>query len=129
MNMNRLLHGILAVVFIAFAAVQYNDADGWKWIIIYLAVALIPTLKVFNKQWPLLNIGITSAMVIMLIANTHQVNNWLGAGRPAFIDYEPTDIQAVEDIREYLGIVICVVVSVLYVIFDFIKRKRSLGRA
>jgi hypothetical protein len=126
--MNRLLHGILVIVFIAFAAVQYNDADGWKWIIIYLTVALIPLFKVFNKHWPLLNIGIMSAMLFMLIANFHQVSNWLDAGRPAFIDYEPTDIQAVEDIREYLGIVICVVVSVSYVLYDFTKRKQRLEK-
>ena len=122
MNMNRLLHGILVLVFIAFAAVQYNDADGWKWIVIYLTVALMPLLKVFSKHWPLLNIGIMSAMLFMLIANSYQVSNWLDAGKPAFIDYGPTDIQAVEDIREYLGVVICVVVSVLYVIFDFAKK-------
>lgn len=121
--MNKLIHVILAIVFIAFAVVQHNDTDGWKWIVIYLVVALIPIQKVFNKHWSLFNIGIALAMIIMLIFNAHQVDSWIEAGKPAFIDYEPTDIQAVEDIREYLGIFICTIVSLLYVASYYNREK------
>jgi MFS superfamily sulfate permease-like transporter len=126
MSMSRVIHGVMALVFITFAVVQYNDPDGWKWGIIYLMVAVIPLHKLFGKHWPSYTIGMTTAMILGLIFNAHQVYSWIDAGKPAFIDYEPTDIQAVEDIREYLGIFICAIVGIVYVTLDF--RRDRLGK-
>lgn len=37
----KILLWIFIVLFILFAAVQYNDADGWLWILIYLLTAFM----------------------------------------------------------------------------------------
>ncbi|MDA8692761.1 transmembrane 220 family protein [Saprospiraceae bacterium] len=121
--MSKILHALIAIVFIAFAIVQYNDPDGWKWMIVYLLIAVIPLHKAFGKHWPAYTIGIATATVLGLVFNADQVTSWIDAGKPDFIDYEPTNIQAVEDIREYLGICISAVLSVGYVISDFVKSR------
>jgi len=49
MSMSKIAHSIVALIFIAFAVLQYNDPDGWKWMIIYMLVALVPLHKIFGK--------------------------------------------------------------------------------
>lgn len=126
MSMSKVLHSLVALAFIAFAVLQYNDPDGWKWMIAYLLVAVVPLHKVFGKHWPSYTIGIAVATILGLIFNAYQITSWIDAGKPAFIDYEPTDVQAVEDIREYLGICISAVVGVVYAVLDF--RRDRLGK-
>ncbi len=36
----RYVNGVLCVLMLLFAAVQYNDPDGWQWMIIYLIPAI-----------------------------------------------------------------------------------------
>lgn len=36
--MRKIIYYILLLIFGLFAAVQYNDPDGWLWILVYLSV-------------------------------------------------------------------------------------------
>ncbi len=122
MRMNKFIHIIVFGIFLSFAAVQYNDSDAWQWILLYISIAIIPLLKVLNLKSRGYIIAINILLVVLFISQFHLYSNWISAGRPAFIDYEPTEVKAVEDIREFLGIVICMVCALAYLISEFLRR-------
>jgi len=115
--MNKVIHIFVALVFLAFGAVQYNDPDGWKWIIIYLFVALLPISILLKCDKKIFRWIVTIMFLFLLVARVSDVTHWLDAGSPKFIDYEPTTLEAVERIREYLGLLICFLTSLAYLIF------------
>jgi len=117
--LKKTIHIIVAFLFVVFAAVQYNDSDSIKWILIYLAVAGLPILMLLNINKQLLNYFLIGFFPVLLIMNFSSVSEWINAGQPGFIDYEPTTLKAVEGIREYLGLVVCFITTFLYV---FIKK-------
>tara|TARA_A100001015_G_scaffold316383_1_gene430508 strand:+ start:3136 stop:3504 length:369 start_codon:yes stop_codon:yes gene_type:complete len=46
----KIIHYIIAGLFFIFAAVQYNDADPFLWMLIYGSVALMAILKIWLNQ-------------------------------------------------------------------------------
>lgn len=119
--MSKFLHISVAILFLVFAAVQYNDQDGWKWIFLYLMIALLAIHRLRRVKATPIIIGVTVAILLSLIFNAHQVTDWLNAGKPAFIDYEPTSIKEVEGIREYLGICISALAASFYTLLTIIR--------
>lgn len=121
--LKKSFHIIVALLFIGFATVQFNDSDSIKWIIIYLTVAALPILKVFNIETKLLNFFLIGFFAVLLIMNFNSLTEWINAGQPPFIDYEPTTVDAVEGIREYLGLVVCFVTTLIYLLIK--KRPQT----
>ena len=58
----RVLHGLMAGLFIFAAALQYNDEDILRWMAIYLAAATVCIFAVCNRPKP------CCAAVVALIA-------------------------------------------------------------
>jgi len=114
----KLLHLSITILFIAFAVVQYNDPDGWRWVLLYLAVAILPIIRLIKVSAKSITIGLSIAFLLALVYNADQLTQWISAGRPAFIDYEPTTIREVEGIREYLGICIAAVTVWFYLLIE-----------
>lgn len=50
MMSRKAIHITIAILFVLFAAVQYNDPDPLLWMLIYGAVALIAVLKIYLEQ-------------------------------------------------------------------------------
>ena len=50
----RVLHGLMAALFIWAAALQYNDVDILRWVAIYLAAATVCVFAVLNRPKPVL---------------------------------------------------------------------------
>ena len=48
----KLFNITFCFLFVLFAALQYNDPDPWKWIIIYLYVAVLCWLASKNRFYP-----------------------------------------------------------------------------
>ena len=118
--LKKIIHITIALLFFIFAALQFNDKDGIMWILLYLAVAALPLLILFGKEKKHLNYFLAGLFLMLLFLKYPFVTDWLEAGQPKFIDYEPTSIKAVEGIREYLGLVICALTTLVYL---FVKRN------
>lgn len=58
----RILHALMAALFIFAAALQYNDVDIARWMAMYLAAALVCVLDLINRPKPML------ATVVAVIA-------------------------------------------------------------
>lgn len=52
----NIIKGLLAVLFLAFSAVQYNDPDSWVWIIIYIVPVVLYILSIKERYYPLTSI-------------------------------------------------------------------------
>lgn len=121
MKPTKFIHLAVALLFIYFSYVQLNDIDGWKWILLYSSIAFLAFLKfaqISLKYVPGIIVLIT---LVLLIANINLFTSWTNAGRPAFIDYEPTNIQEVENIREFLGLCITFATALIY--FLLLQKK------
>ncbi|NNL93294.1 MAG: hypothetical protein HKO66_13725, partial [Saprospiraceae bacterium] len=107
---------ITIILFTYFMIVQLNDQDGSQWIMIYGVMAFIGILSITGRLKQIYPLFTFSFLLGYSIFNFDLFTSWLDAGKPAFIDYEPTNIQAVENIREYLGIVISLIFAFIYLL-------------
>ncbi len=121
MIITRTINILVLTLFLYCAYVQFNDSDAWKWILIYLSIAILPLLYLLNYEIKTYTTLLCISLAIILLLNFSSLTDWLAAGKPDFIDYEPTTIDVVEGIREFLGLVIAFITSIIYLIF--IKKK------
>ncbi|MEM7180905.1 MAG: transmembrane 220 family protein [Spirochaetota bacterium] len=58
---------VLTVIYIAFAAVQYNDPDPYFWIFLYAFIALLCILRIFtNRLSVVTSLGIVAYSIIFI---------------------------------------------------------------
>lgn len=114
----RIFNFILAVLFLLFAFVQINDPDPIHWILIYGAMAVLAILAMFNI-YPFKVIVVL--LVIYVAYSTVFLNGvieWLQQPDKSalFDDVAKMQHPYIEEAREFLGLMICVVVLVFYTI-------------
>ena len=104
--MRQFINIIIICSFIYFCVVQFNDPDGWLWIIIYSVPILLGIAALAGKS----NFKLTRiAFYLFLIISLTQITtlfSWIKMGTPDFIDYKPTDIQIAEEMRELIGLLL-----------------------
>jgi len=110
----KTLHFLVFICFACFAYVQYNDSDASLWIIIYGFVAIIALGSMLNFRMRKPALLILIIMLILIFCNLNLLTSWANAGYPSFIDYEKTDVQVVENIREFLGLTLSALVLSVY---------------
>lgn len=104
-----------ALLFLAFAVVQYNDPDPLLWILIYSYVALIAALYLF-KVYPV-RLLLVSIIGLLIFGCFYipGIIEWLTVGRPGELTQEMKATKPyIEESREFLGLLIAVGVLVLY---------------
>lgn len=107
--MQKTLHIIVALLFVLFAVVQYNDPDGWKWILMYLFVAGIVGFSAFGRRdrtVVLAGIGISGIWMLTLIPDFIK---WVQMGMPTIVDKMKVEAPHIELTREFLGLVIILI--------------------
>jgi hypothetical protein len=123
----RIFNFILAVLFLVFAFVQLNDPDPALWIIIYGVMAVVSIMAMFeyfNKRM----------LIILLIAYGAYSTVYI----PGMIVWASQDNKAelfdniakmnhyyIEEAREFLGLLICVIVLAWYLVRASRKLKTS----
>lgn len=119
-TISRIFDILLLAMFAYFIIVQFNDNDGFFWIGVYALAGILAIISILGRPTKVSGRLMTAGICIYLILNTHLLTDWLNSGKPDFIDYEPTFIKEAEQMRELLGLVIVLLVSVYY---GFMKRK------
>ena len=74
-NKYKILSWAVALMFIAFAAVNLNDPDGWIWALIYVAVAGLPLSQKVNQKY--LNQLALALLVLGLLIASGILNPWM----------------------------------------------------
>ena len=114
----KIFNLILAVMFLLFAFLQVNDPDPVLWIAIYGSMAAVCIMAAFRYYIkPLLWFLLAGFLVYMFILYPG-VKEWLAQPDQSVLFDEGMKMQFpyVEESREFLGLLICVIVLVVYII-------------
>ncbi|CAN5404489.1 hypothetical protein BH10BAC4_BH10BAC4_02960 [soil metagenome] len=107
---------LLSIMFLGFAALQYNDPDPIIWILIYGAMAVDCGMAAFNRY--IRNLIRLQAAGYVLYAGIlfHGVIDWLKSPDPSllFNDLAKMQYPYIEEAREFLGLLICLGVLAWY---------------
>ena len=105
----KIFNIILCILFVLFAAVQYNDPDPYIWASIYLFVAGVCGYAAYGKY----NSRVT--WVGLIIIGAYMISyipafvDWIKMGMPSIVETMKAEKSYVELTREFGGLVICVV--------------------
>jgi len=120
----RVFNIFFCIVFILFAAVQYNDPDPYVWMPIYLYTAVLCWLAFRNKYFPgayLLGIAVYTAYAIYKFFDQNGVWDWITKHHEANIASTMKAEQPwIEETREFFGLVILIVVLLV----DFYSKRK-----
>ncbi|MCB0568841.1 MAG: transmembrane 220 family protein [Phaeodactylibacter sp.] len=103
----KIFNLFLALLFALFAAVQYNDPDPWRWIIMYGFVAVVSGFAAFGRYHPYLlyiGLGITAIWMASLLPD---FIDWVKIGMPTITGSMKAESPHVEMTREFLGLLLC----------------------
>lgn len=108
----KIVFSILGIIFVLFAALQWNDPDPMNWIILYGFMAVMCGMAAFGKyqKWPVL-IG-AAAYAIYAILLFPSFLTWLQSPNRAelFDEFAKMQNLYLEETREFLGLLVCILV-------------------
>jgi hypothetical protein len=108
----------LAVMFVVFAFVQINDPDPLIWIFIYGAMAVICILAAFRVYPMLVMVGLLAFYIVYSFFFYNGVVEWWAQDDKSvlFDDIAKMQHPYIEESREFLGLVICIIVLILHLV-------------
>ncbi|MGK7397913.1 MAG: transmembrane 220 family protein [Candidatus Cyclobacteriaceae bacterium M3_2C_046] len=113
----KIISIIIGILFLFFAAFQYNDPDAMLWIGIYGIAGLIGLAVAFDKLSKSVVIAALLAYLIGAIAQWPQ--------KYEGITFSMSQSIYIEQARESLGLMLCFLAMVYFLILVIRKRKRS----
>ena len=100
----RFLYGLIAALFLAFAAAQLNDPDPAAWVLLYSGTAVFYILFIFGMVFrPVLYIwvGISAIWALSLLPELY---NWIVIGAPSIVSSMKAEEPWIEFTREFFGL-------------------------
>jgi len=112
----KILNLVLAVLFLLFASLQFNDNpdDIWFWVFIYATVGIISAFAAFGKynMWVIiLTIGVVVYQMFRMFPAFFQ---WITMGMPSITGEMKAISPHVELVREFFGLVVCLLVLIFH---------------
>jgi hypothetical protein len=118
---------LLALMFVAFAIVQFNDPDPVVWILVYGSMAVICTLAAFRYYPRTVMIALLGCYVIYSLFFYQGVIEWWAQDDKSilFDDIAKMQHPYVEESREFLGLMICIIVLIIHLLLA--RRQKATG--
>jgi len=120
----KIFNFLFCIIFILFAALQYNDPDPYVWMPVYLYTAVLCWLAFRNKYFPgayLLGIAVYTIYAVYKFFDENGVWDWMTKHQAANIaDTMKAEQPWIEETREFFGLVILIVVLLI----DYFYAKR-----
>jgi len=101
---------------VVFAAVQWNDPDPYLWVFLYLVMALIPVLYLKAKLNRKLLAFVGLVLAGLTVTYVPDFITWFQDGMPSITTSMKAESPYIELVRESMGLLICLVVVVYYLI-------------
>jgi hypothetical protein len=114
----KILNIILAIMFLGFALLQFNDPDPFVWTLIYFTMTVVCASAAFNKYYPPLMAIQGTVYIIYIGLLWSGVNDWIRSPDRSllFNDLAKMQYPYIEETREVLGLLICLsVLGMLWV--------------
>ena len=116
---------VFCIIFILFAALQYNDPDPYVWIPIYMYAAVLCWLAFRNKffsKWYIAGILVYAVYAVYKFFDENGVWEWMTKHRAENIADSMKATQPwIEETREFFGLVILIIV--LLIDFFYARKK------
>jgi hypothetical protein len=114
----RILNFILGIMFLSFAFLQLNDPDPVIWILIYGVMSVYCMMAMFRFYPQKFLIGTLAIYVLYSLLFVKGVIAWLKSDNPSELFDEVMKMRHwyIEESREFLGLMICMIVLIFYVI-------------
>jgi hypothetical protein len=119
----RIVNFILAIMFLVFAFLQVNDPDPVLWILIYGSMSVVCIMAIFEYYHRILILVLAVLFLIYCYILLPGVKEWLQQEDKSVLFDEGMKMQHlfVEEAREFLGLVI----SLLVLLFYFLQSARK----
>ena len=111
---SKILHYVIAILFLVFGIIQYNDPDFWLWGPIYFLVALVPIFYLMGLLKSGLMMIIITAYALFILSYIPDFIFWINEGMPNIAESMKAEEPHIELTREFLGLVICMIALVWY---------------
>lgn len=123
----KIFNGIFAVLFLSFAALQYNDPDPLIWIAIYMAMVLVCGLALWQKHYNALSLVLGLVYIGYAALLSPSVLVWWQSDDRSQLFDELAKMQFlyIEETRECLGLLICL--AVLAINFFYFRRRKKIA--
>lgn len=110
--MRKVANFILVVMFLWFSELQLNDPDPIIWILIYGSMAVVCVMAAFSYYVRWLMIAQVIGYVVYCMILVPGLREWLNSPDRSLLFDDLAKMQHVyiEEAREFLGLVICLVV-------------------
>lgn len=117
----KFLNILLAIMFLAFAALQVNDPDPILWILIYGIMAVVSVMAIFDYYNRKLLIALASLYFVYMVILFPGVAEWFQQDDKSvlFDDVLKMQYPYIEESREFLGLLICQIVLALCLFRSF----------
>lgn len=125
--MMKVVHILLALMFLSFAAVQYNDPDPFLWIFIYLAMTSLCIAAAFKRYYPIIMGVLAAGFLVYAVILAPGVYDWFRSDDRSllFDDLAKMQYYYIEEAREFLGLTICIVVLIIYYALSRLNAKAA----
>ena len=109
---------LLALMFLAFTVVQFNDPDPLLWIAIYGAMMVLCAFAAFNQYYFKVMLVLAGGYLIYMIILFPGLLDWLHSSDRSllFDDIAKMQYPFIEESREFLGLLICEMVLIVYIL-------------
>ncbi len=112
----KIVNILLAIMFLAFTYLQFNDPDPVIWILIYGAMAAVCGMAAFKFYIRPVMLILAVGYIVNCIILWPGVMDWLSSPDRSllFDDLAKMQFPYIEETREFLGLLICIAVLGLY---------------
>lgn len=103
----RIIHIILALLFLLCTVLQFNDPDPLKWCVAYGLMTLLFVAAAMGRYYRPFTLVLTIVLGIWALTFVPDFIAWLRMGMPTITGSMKAESPHVELVREFLGLVIC----------------------
>lgn len=124
----KILNLVLAVMFVVFAFLQLNDPDPVIWISIYGAMAVTCVLAAFRTYYLPVYVVLLIVYIAYSFVYLPSELQWMHSNDKAMLFDNLAKMQNlyIEESREYMGLAICVAVTVMHLVMAIRQKRRGL---
>lgn len=118
---------ILAVLFLAFALLQLNDAadDILFWVLIYALVSVVSAFGAFNRYNMWVIVAGMAATLYRLFRDLPEFLMWINSGAPDITEEMKATSPYIESAREFFGLILCIIIFIFhYIRYSRIRHKK-----
>jgi Transmembrane family 220, helix len=111
----KIFNIVFALIFLSFAALQYNDPDPLLWIFIYGAMTVICALAVRGKVYKMAILVLGVGYIVYALMLLPSALIWFNSADRSLLFDDLAKMQNlyIEETREFLGLLICLIVLVI----------------